>query len=168
MKRGIAYENTYNKLRRILLASLHYLKSGGRHLLLLLGFLGILLLLSEAHEAGISSSLAKSGVALGGSELVGDGNESNGISLLGDGRNINIGLVGIGDLGGGGVALLNNTSTAGEDNQSGLVTLKAINIKSQRLLTLVSSSVINGDSYSLSELSVDTSSLKQRLKWKES
>jgi len=68
--------------------------------------------------------------------------------------------VSLGDLSGTGVALLNNTSTAGEDDQSGLVTLETLDVKLQGLLTLVGSSVVNRNANSLGELSVDTSSLQ--------
>lgn len=64
------------------------------------------------------------------------------------------------NLSGTGVTLLNNTRTAGEDDQSGLVTLKALDVELQGLLTLVGSSVVDRNANSLGELSVDTSSLQ--------
>lgn len=131
-----------------------------RRRLLVLLLLGLLLLLSEAHQAGISSGLTKSGVTLGSLELLSDSSESNCLGLLGQRGDIDIELVGLGDLSGTGVALLNNTSAAGEDDQSGLVTLEALDVELQGLLTLVGSSVVNRNANSLGELSVDASSLQ--------
>lgn len=66
----------------------------------------------------------------------------------------------LGNLGSTGVTVLNNASTAGEDDKSGLVALQAVHVQGEGLLALVGSSVVNRDSNGLGKLSVDTGGLQ--------
>lgn len=88
-----------------------------------------------------------------------DGGKSHSIGSLGERSNVNVNLLGLSNLGSAGVAVLDDTSTAGEDHQSGLVALQALNVKVEGFLTLVGSSVINRYSNGLGELSVDSGRL---------
>jgi hypothetical protein len=109
----------------------------------------------ERHQGERKSRL----VTHGRGKNLGDGSESHGVGSLGQSVHINISLLGGGDVSGRRVALLENASTAGEDNKSGLVALEAINVRVQRLLALVGPSVVNRNADGLCELSVDASSL---------
>ena len=144
---------------------------GGR----LLISLGLGTLLADTLVAGLATGITKTAVGslltlgevvtldlsnglLGAGVLNGEGGTDTGDEALR--LALSKGGLGSVDLLSGRVKLLELTALAGEENQASLVVLEAGNIGDERLLRVVDTAVVNGDTDGASELLGDTSFLK--------
>lgn len=113
---------------------------------------GSLLTLGQAVTLDLGDGLLRS--------EVGDGEgraDVRGVALgLALGGKSSLGSV---DLVGGGVELLELAALAGEEDEAGLVVLETVNVGSERLLGVVDTAVVNGDTDGTGELNRDTSFL---------
>ena len=110
-----------------------------------------LLTLGEVVTLDLGDGLSESGV-LDGEGTTDTGGEALGLAL----GESSLGSV---DLLSGRVKLLELTALAGEEDQASLVVLEASNIGDERLLGVVDTAVVNGDTDGASELLGDTSFL---------
>ena len=113
---------------------------------------GSLLTLGQAVTLDLGDGLLRS--------EVGDGEgraDVRGVALgLALGGKSSLGSV---DLVGGGVELLELAALAGEEDEAGLVVLETVDVGSERLLGVVDTAVVNGDTDGTGELNGDTSFL---------
>ena len=110
---------------------------------------GSLLTLGQVITLDLSDSLLSSEV-LDGKGSIGASGITLSLALSGEGS------LGSADLFSRRVKLLELTTLAGEEDQAGLVVLETINIGDQRLLGVVDTAVVNGDTDGRSELLGDS------------
>lgn len=111
-----------------------------------------LLTLGQAVTADLGDGL------LGGGVVDGEGSANLGSVALGLALGGESSLGGV-DLVSGRVKLLELTALAGEEDQAGLVVLEAVDVGDERLLGVVDTAVVNGNTDSAGELGGDTSFL---------
>jgi len=111
-----------------------------------------LLTLRQVVTADLGDGLLDGGV------LDGEGSANVGSIALGLALSGESSLGGV-DLVSGRVELLELTALAGEEDQAGLVVLEAVDVGDERLLGVVDTTVVNGDTDGAGELGRDTSFL---------
>lgn len=111
-----------------------------------------LLTLGQAVTADLGDGLLGGGV-LDGERSANVGSVTLGLAVGGESS-----LGGV-DLVSGRVELLELTALAGEEDQARLVVLEAVDVGNERLLGVVDTAVVNGDTDGASELGGDTSFL---------
>ena len=118
---------------------------------------GSLLTLGQAVTLDLGDCLLRSGV-VDGEDRADVGGVALGLAL---GSESSLGGV---DLVSRGIELLELAALAGEEDEAGLVVLETVNVGSERLLGVVDTAVVNGDTDGTGELNRDTSFLNKMKK----